>query len=136
MYANSLIRFALPISTPRFKSITFHQTSPKIKLFLYKNTIFSSAWAPPPNLHASGGRGFCPQTPSLQRLGLCPRPPKLLFIANFWIHTWQFCYVYNYLRFCSFRFEQFFLDRSVANLMMLTIDECLMLNCFLLQRFI
>ena len=32
-------------------------------------------------------------------------------------------------------FEQFFLDRSVANLMVLTIGVCLMLNCFLFEKF-
>ena len=36
--------------------------------------------------------------------------------------------------FCSFCFEQFFLDRSLANLMMLTIDVCLMLDCFLVEK--
>ena len=36
---------------------------------------------------------------------------------------------------CSFCFEQFFLDRSVANLKMLTTDRCLMLNCFLFEKF-
>ena len=45
------------------------------------------------------------------------------------------CNVYNYMGFSSFCFEQFFLDRSVANLMMLTIDVCLMLNCFLVEKF-
>ena len=44
------------------------------------------------------------------------------------------CTVYNYMDFCSFCFEQFFLDRSVANLMMLTIDICLIVFC--LKRFI
>ena len=38
------------------------------------------------------------------------------------------CTVYNYMDFCSF-FEQFFLDRLVANLMMLTIDICLIVFC-------
>ena len=45
------------------------------------------------------------------------------------------CTVYNCMDFCSFCFEQFFLDCSVANLMMLTIDICLMLNCFLFKKF-
>ena len=31
--------------------------------------------------------------------------------------------------------KQFFLDRSVANLMMLTIEVCLVLNCFLFEKF-
>ena len=35
----------------------------------------------------------------------------------------------------SFYSEQFFLDRSVANLMMSTIDVYLMLNCFLFEKF-
>ena len=37
--------------------------------------------------------------------------------------------------FRSFCFEQFFLHRSVENLMMLTIDVCLMLNCFSFEKF-
>ena len=37
--------------------------------------------------------------------------------------------------FVGFCFEQCFLDRSVANLMILTIDVCLMLNCFLFEKF-
>ena len=37
--------------------------------------------------------------------------------------------------FLSFCFEHFFFDRSVANLMMLTIDVCLVLNCFLFEKF-
>ena len=37
--------------------------------------------------------------------------------------------------FRTFCFEQFFLDQSVANLMMLTIDVHLMLHCFLFEKF-
>ena len=37
--------------------------------------------------------------------------------------------------FRSFCFEQFLLDRSVANLMMLIIEVCLMLNRFLFEKF-
>ena len=37
--------------------------------------------------------------------------------------------------FCCFFFKQFFLDRLVANLMMLPIDICLMLNWFLFEKF-
>ena len=76
-YANILIRFALPISTPRFKSIIFYLYSPKFELILKKNAKFSSAGGQTPNSH---------------------------------------------IGFCSFCFEQFFLDCSDANLMMLTID--------------
>ena len=39
------------------------------------------------------------------------------------------------MRFCNFCFEQFFVDRSVANLMVLIIDVCLMLNCFVFEKF-
>ena len=37
--------------------------------------------------------------------------------------------------FLSFCVEQFFLGGSVANFMMLTIDVCLVLNCFLFEKF-
>ena len=39
------------------------------------------------------------------------------------------------MRFCSFYFEQFFLDRLVANIMMRSTDVCLMLDCFLFEKF-
>ena len=45
------------------------------------------------------------------------------------------CTVYNYTGVGSFCFEQFFLHRSVASLLMLTVDVCLMLNCFLVEKF-
>ena len=45
------------------------------------------------------------------------------------------CNVYNYTGVGSFCFEQFFLHRSVANLMMLTVAVCLKLNCFLVEKF-
>ena len=109
-YANSLIRFALPISMPRFKSIIFCQNSPKIKLFFKKMQKFQALGDPP-------------RDPQIQ-------PP----IANFWLHTWQLCTVFNHMRFCSF-FEQFFLNRSVANFMMLIINICVMLNCFVFEKF-
>ena len=73
---------------------------------------------------------------NFQTLGAPPPHPQTQFpIANFWVRTWQLCTVYNYERFCSFCFEQFFLDRSVTNLMMLIIEVCLMLNCFLFENF-
>ena len=72
IYANSLIKFALPSSMPLFKSIIFHQNSSKIKLFLKKKMQnFQALEAQPPD----------PQT----------RSP----IANFWVRTWQLCTVYN-----------------------------------------
>ena len=92
---------------PRFKSITFCQYSPIIKLFLKKNAKFSSA-------------GGCAPTP--------PKQSPQFRISNYVPAT--LCTVYNHMGFRSFCFEQFFLHRSVANLVMLTIDVCLMLNCF------
>ena len=66
-----------------------------------------------------------------------PRPPKQppkLRISGYAPAT--LCTVYNHMGFRSFCFEQFFLRRSVANLMMLTIiDACLMPNCFLFEKF-
>ena len=112
LYANNLIRFALPISMPCFKSIIFYQYSPKTKLFLKKNAKFSSAG------------------------GSVPRPPKQppqLRISGYAPAT--LCTVYNHMSFRSFCFEQFFLHRSVAKLVMLNIiDVCLMLNCFLFEK--
>ena len=97
---------------PRFKSIIFYQNSPKVKLFLKKNVKFSSAG------------------------GSAPRPPNQplqLRISGYAPAT--ICTIYNHMGFLAFCFEQFFLDRSVANLIMLTIDVCLMLNCFLVEKF-
>ena len=111
---------------PRFKSIIFYQYSPKIKLFLKKNAKFSSTEAPPPNSRASGGWGLCPQTPQ-------HTAPS---IPNFWQRAYHALPpVYNHKGFRSFCFEQFFLHHSVANLMMLTVDVCLMPNCFLFEKF-
>ena len=104
--------FALPISMPRFKGITFYQYSPKIKLFLKKNAKFSSAG------------GSAPRPPN--------QPPQLR-ISGYVLST--LCIVYNRMGFRSFCFEQFFLHHSVANCMMLITDVCLMLNCFLFEKF-
>ena len=92
---------------PRFKSIIFYQYSPKIRLFLKKKC---KIFKPP----AAGG--FAPRPPK--------QPPQLR-ISSYEPAT--FCTVYNHMGFCSFCFEQFFLHRSVANLMMLTLDICLLL---------
>ena len=73
---------------------------------------------------------------NFQALGAKPPDPQNSHpIANFWLRTWQLCAVYNYTRFCSFCFEHFFLGRLFANLMMLTVDVSLMLNCFLFEKF-
>ena len=109
---------------PRFKSITFYQFSPKIKLFLKKKCKIFKRW------------GLRPQTPVPTAAGgFAPRPPKQppqLRISRYVPAT--LCTVYNHMCFCSFCFEQFFLHRSVANLMMLTI-VCLILNCLLFEKF-
>ena len=96
---------------PVFKCIIFYQNSPKFKLFFKKNARFSSA----------GGSVPRPQT----------QPP--LRISGYALD--KLCTVFNNIRVYSFCFEQFFLDRSVANLMILFIDVCLMLNCFLFEKF-
>ena len=64
IYIYSLIRFTLPISVPRNKSIIFYQNSPKAKLFLQKNAKFSSAGGSAPRSPiAFGIRGFRHLTP-------------------------------------------------------------------------
>ena len=91
---------------PCFQSIIFCQNSPKTKLFLKKGANFSSAIL----------RIF-------QALKLPLKQPPQLRISRYAPAT--LCTVYNHMGFRSFCFEQFFLHRSVANLMMLTIiDVC------------
>ena len=63
---------------------------------------------------------------NFQALGAPPPDPKLRISS---CAPAALCNVYNYTGVGSFCFEQFF-HRSVANLMMLTVDVCLMLNCF------
>ena len=92
---------------PRFKSIIFYQYSPKTKLILKKMQNFQA---------------------------LPPQHPPQLRISGYAPST--LCTVYDHMGFRSYCFEQFFLHSSVANLMMLTIiDVCLMLNCFLFEKF-
>ena len=48
---------------------------------------FRALGAPPPDPHASGGWGLCPQTPTLRRLGASPpdpqnSPPDCEFLAT------------------------------------------------------
>ena len=109
---------------PRIKRIIFHQYSPKIKLFLKKKRKIFKRWGLGPTPRASGGWKLCPQTPEQS-------PP--LRISSYTSAT--LCSVYNYKSFRSFCLEQFFRDRSVANRVMLAIDICLMLNCFLFEKF-
>ena len=99
---------------------------------------FQALGAPPLNPRAPGGLGICPQTPnSLRRWGINPQTPKTappqLRIPDYAPDT--LCNVYNYMGLGSFCFEQFLLDRPVANLVMLTVAVCLMLNCFLVEKF-
>ena len=110
---------------PCFKSIIFYQYSPKTKLFFKKNAKFSSAGgsAPRPPI-ASGG------------WGLCPRPPKQTlnceFLATHLSHFALFIIIWVFV---AFVLNNFFLHRSVAKLVMLTIiDVCLMLNCIWFEK--
>ena len=103
---NSLIMFAFPISIPRFKSFIFHQNSPKIKLFLKKKCKILKRW------------GLRPQTPITA---------SQLRISGYALVA--LCAINNHMRFLSICFEQFFLHRSVANLIMLAIDVCLIVFC-------
>ena len=109
--------FALLISMARFKSISFHQNSPKIKIFLQKNAKFSSVGGfgglgdkdyshrrqgdLPPDLLVSGGCSLCPLDPTPPAVGglvhrppmtlggSAPRLPKQPLIANFWLRTFK-----------------------------------------------
>ena len=95
---------------PRFKSFIY---SPKIKLFLKtKMQNFQPLGATPPDS----------QNRSLNCEFLATCLPRFALLIIIWV-------------FVAFGLNNFFLDRSVANLMMLTIDVCLMLNCFLFEKF-
>ena len=118
------IRFALPISMPRFKSINFYQNSPKIKLFLKKKCKIVKCW------------GLRPQTPAPPVAGNFPpdpqnSPPNCEFLATRLPRFALFIIIWVFL---AFVLNNFF-NRSVANLMMLTKDVCLVLNCFLFEKF-
>ena len=96
---------------------------------------FQALGAPPPNPRASNGWGLCPQTPSsLRQLGAEPQnsPLNCEFLAMCLPRFALFIIIWVFVALC---FEQFFLHCSVANLMMLTIDICLMLNCVLFEKF-
>ena len=69
--------------------------------------------APPSDPRASGGWGLCPQTPITT--------PQLR-ISDYALVA--LCTIYNHMRFLSICFEQVFLHRSVASLIMLAIDVC------------
>ena len=75
---------------------------------------------------------FWKKMQNYQALGATPPDPQLRIFS---CAPAALCNVYNYTGVGSFCFEQFFLHRSVANLMMLTVDVCLMLNCFLVEKF-
>ena len=62
---------------------------------------FQALWTPPPDPQNS--------FPQLRISGFIPA---------------TLCTIYNQMGFLSFCFEQLFLDRSVANLVMLTVDMC------------
>ena len=63
----------------RFNTINFYQNRLKLKLFLPKNTKFSSAGAPPPGPRASGGPA----------VGASPQVPRNSSpIADFWLRAY------------------------------------------------
>ena len=63
---------------PRFDSIDFYQNRPLIKLFLLKNTKFSSAEASAPqSSEPPAAEASVLRLPSLQRLGASPPDPQL-----------------------------------------------------------
>ena len=88
---NQLNHVALPNFMARFKSIIFYQNSSKVKVFLHKNSKFSSAGgsaprppcllrlgALPPDPQPPAAGGFAPRPPCLRRLGaLLPDPQPL-----------------------------------------------------------
>ena len=85
-------------------------------------------------LPAAGGFALRPPIAS-GGWGLRSQAPKTApHLRNFGYAPATLCTNYNHMGFLSICFEQFFLDRSVGNLMMLTIDVCLML--FSLKSFI
>ena len=100
----------LPISMPRFKSNIFYYNSPKIKLFLRKNTKYSSTGGSAPRPPCLRRVGLCPQTPSLWRLeasppdyhwlsaaeGSAPRPQYSPPIANFWLRAWLWLLLHHF----------------------------------------
>ena len=118
---------------PRFESIIFHQYSPRIKIFKKKMQNFQALGAPPPNPRASGGWGLCPRPPiASSGWGLRPQTPQNSPLNCEFLVTCLPRFVPLFIIiwvFAGFCFEQCFLDRSVANLMMLTIDVCLIVFC-------
>ena len=110
---------------PCFKSIIFYQYSPKTKLFLKKKCkIFKRGRLRPQTPVPPASGGFAPRPPK--------QPPQLRI---FGYAPATLCSVYNHMGFRSFCFKQFFLHRSVASLMILTIiDVCLIV--FWLKSFI
>ena len=117
---------------PRFKSIIFYQYSPKIKLFLKKKCKIFKRWELRPQTPVPPAAGALPPDPQkpLAAGGSAPRPPKQppqLQISGYVLST--LCTVYNRMGVRSFCFEQFFLLHSVANLMMLTTNVCLIVFC-------
>ena len=95
----------------RFKTIIFYQNSPKIKLFLKKKCKIFKRWV------------LCPQTP--------PHSPPLRISGYAPGNFVPFIII---CVFVAFVFSNFFY-RSVANLIMFSIDVCLMLDCFLFEKF-
>ena len=91
--------FALLISMPRFKSTSFYQNRPKIKLFCQKIIKFSSAGGSvgrPPR--ASGGWRLCHQTPEHSlppSLQICGNAPATMHAI---MKLFSPSFVFNYFR--------------------------------------
>ena len=102
---------------PGFKNIIFYQYNSNIKLFLEKKQTFQALGAPSPEPVPPAAGGFAPRPPITSGgWGLCLQTPKTppfqLRISGYAPAT--LCNVYNYMRFRSFCFKHFFLDRSLS----------------------
>ena len=75
---NQLNHVTLPISMLRFKTLLSIKIALKLSYFCKKKLQnFRALGTPPTDPRDSGGRGLCPQTSSLRKLGLRPQTPKL-----------------------------------------------------------
>ena len=122
---------------PRFKSIIFYQNSPKIVIFEKKAKISRASSSVHRTLCLRRLGALHPE-PQIVSRGLGIRTQSLKHSPPLRISEYtpgNFVLFIITCVFCSFCFKQFFLDRSVANLTILTVDVCLMFNCFLFEKF-
>ena len=104
---------------PRFKSIIFYQNRPKMKLFLKKCKIFKR-W----RLRLQTPKTVLP----LRISGYAPGNFAQFIIICFFVAL----VLSNFFLIVAFVLSNFF---ALSNLMMLTIAVCLMLNCFMFEKF-